>query len=98
MKQITLHGAAVRNSGAYVDAGETVDVGDKPDQIAADRAQELVRARGAVSHGEPATARTSPKPRSRKPKTKPAATKPTPAPEPAAEPSAPGSDKPAEPA
>ncbi len=42
MKKITLHGPTVRNDQSYADAGTTLTIGDKPDEIAADRARELV--------------------------------------------------------
>ncbi len=42
MKKILLHGAALRNDDSFVDAGETVAVGDTGDAIAAKRAQALV--------------------------------------------------------
>jgi hypothetical protein len=42
MKSITLTGPSARNSQEYVDAGVTLDVGDKPQEIALDRADVLV--------------------------------------------------------
>lgn len=42
MKKITLHGPAVRNDGSYVDAGETLTIGDGADEINSDRAADLV--------------------------------------------------------
>ena len=49
MKKITLYGPAVRNDGGYADSGATLDIGDKKDQISADRAKTLVDAGTAVS-------------------------------------------------
>jgi hypothetical protein len=48
MKKITLHGATTRNDGTYADAGVDLVVGDKPDQITADRAKEHVDASKGV--------------------------------------------------
>lgn len=42
MKKITLNGPSHRNSGDFVDAGTTVEVGGGKTQIDADRAQALV--------------------------------------------------------
>lgn len=42
MKTITLHGPALRNNGQHVDAGATVAVGDKPNEINSFRAKKLV--------------------------------------------------------
>lgn len=42
MKSITLHTAALDNSGIRHDGGATVDVGKADHQISADRAAELV--------------------------------------------------------
>lgn len=49
MKKITLHSPAARNDGTYADAGETLTIGDKPDEIAADRAKDLTDGSRAVS-------------------------------------------------
>lgn len=49
MKKITLYGSSVRNDGSYVDAGATLTIGDKPDEISADRAKELTDSGRAVS-------------------------------------------------
>jgi hypothetical protein len=49
MKKITLYGATVRNDGAYVDAGATLTLGDKADEIEAERAKALVDGGTAVS-------------------------------------------------
>ncbi|HCB75394.1 MAG TPA: hypothetical protein DEP91_04355 [Sphingomonas bacterium] len=49
MKKITLYAPSVRNDASYVDAGETIDIGAKPDQIDADRARKLVEVGHAVS-------------------------------------------------
>jgi hypothetical protein len=49
MKKITLHGPSVRNDGGYVDAGETLTIGDKAEEISADRAKAAVEAGTAVS-------------------------------------------------
>jgi len=49
MKKITLYGAATRNDGGYVDAGTTLTIGDKADEISAERAKGLVDAATAVS-------------------------------------------------
>lgn len=49
MKKITLHGPSVRNSGAYADAGTTLTIGDKADEIDAARAKQLVDDNIAVS-------------------------------------------------
>lgn len=43
MKQITLHTACLNNAGVRVDGGETVAVGDKPDEIGKARAAELIK-------------------------------------------------------
>lgn len=48
MKKITLHCATVRNDNTYADAGVTLAVGDKPDEITAVRAKDLVGAGTAV--------------------------------------------------
>jgi len=42
MKKIHLLGPTVRNNRRYVDAGAAIDVGDKPGEISAARAQKLV--------------------------------------------------------
>lgn len=42
MKKITLHGPTVRNDGSYVDAGETLIIGDDAREISSDRAADLV--------------------------------------------------------
>lgn len=42
MKSIQLHTARPTNGGSFRDAGASVDVGDKPDQINAIEAQALV--------------------------------------------------------
>ncbi|USI71620.1 hypothetical protein [Sphingomonas morindae] len=42
MNKILLHAATVRNDGRYVDAGETLVIGDAGDQIDASRADALV--------------------------------------------------------
>jgi len=49
MKKIVLHGPTVRNSGAYADAGTTLTIGDKADEIVAPRAKQLVDDNIAVS-------------------------------------------------
>lgn len=49
MKKITLYGSSVRNDGSYVDAGTTLTIGDKADEISADRAKELTDGARAVS-------------------------------------------------
>lgn len=49
MKRIILTGPSVRNGGAYVDAGETVEVGGGKTQIADDRAKELLDRGGALT-------------------------------------------------
>lgn len=55
MKHIHLNGAAVRNSGHYVDAGHTVPVGNDPDHIDAKRAKEMVdTGRATPADGKPA--------------------------------------------
>ena len=41
MNTITLHTAATRNDGSYADAGTTLVIGDKNEEISADRAQAL---------------------------------------------------------
>lgn len=48
MKKIHLHGPAVRNNRAYADAGVTLVVGDKPDEISADRAKKMLESGDAV--------------------------------------------------
>jgi len=58
MKAIHLHGAATRNNGRFIDAGATVEVGDKPEQISSTRADDLVnslRALGEKAASIPAT-------------------------------------------
>lgn len=42
MKKITLYASSTRNSGAFVDAGTTVTIGDAEDAIGTDRAKALV--------------------------------------------------------
>lgn len=49
MKKITLHSPAVRNSGAFADAGSTLTIGDQPDEITAARAKAMVDNGTAVS-------------------------------------------------
>ena len=49
MKKITLYSAASRNDGSYVDAGETLSIGDKAGEIDASRAKARVDANRAVS-------------------------------------------------
>lgn len=49
MKKITLHAAAVRNDGGYVDAGATLTIGDKHDEIDAARAKNLVDRHAAIA-------------------------------------------------
>jgi hypothetical protein len=49
MKKITLYGPAVRNDGSYADSGATLTIGDKPEEIDADRAKALVDGFTAVS-------------------------------------------------
>jgi hypothetical protein len=49
MKKITLYGPTVRNDGTYADSGTTLTIGDKADEISADRAKALVDTLGAVS-------------------------------------------------
>ena len=44
--KIILTGPNVRNDGSYVDAGIELDVGDKADQISADRAKQLTDGHG----------------------------------------------------
>ena len=49
MKKITLYGPAVRNDGSYADSGITVSIGDKAEEIDAERAKSLVNGGIAVS-------------------------------------------------
>ncbi|WP_267396561.1 MULTISPECIES: hypothetical protein [unclassified Sphingomonas] len=49
MKKITLYSAAVRNDGSYADAGTTLTIGDKLDEISAERAKPLTDGLTAVS-------------------------------------------------
>lgn len=49
MKMITLHSPAMRNDGGYVDAGATLTIGDKHDQIDAARAKNLVDRHAAIA-------------------------------------------------
>ena len=49
MKKITLYSPGLSNDGSFVDAGTTLTIGDKPDEISADRAKERVDAGLAVS-------------------------------------------------
>lgn len=49
MKKITLHGPAARNDGSYADAGTTLTIGDKPEEIDGERAKALVDEGRAVS-------------------------------------------------
>ena len=66
MQKIHLHSTSVRNDGSYVDAGETVGVGNGATQIAAERAKDLVDQRRAIV--EAAAKKSAPKkPASRKP-------------------------------
>ncbi|NLS25711.1 hypothetical protein S2M10_06810 [Sphingomonas sp. S2M10] len=58
MSVIHLHGPATANDGSFIDAGTDVTIGDKPKQIAADRASELVKAHTA-KRGAGAPAPTS---------------------------------------
>jgi hypothetical protein len=48
MKKITLHSPAVRNDNRYADSGITLSIGNRPDEISADRAKALVDASTAV--------------------------------------------------
>jgi hypothetical protein len=49
MKKIHLYGPAVRNNRVYADAGVTLTVGDKPDEISAARAKKLLDSGEAVA-------------------------------------------------
>ena len=49
MKKITLHGANVRNDGAYADAGTTLTIGDGATEITSARAKDAVDLGTAVS-------------------------------------------------
>ncbi len=51
MKKIVLHRATVDNTGAFVDAGAELTIGDKGEAgvITADRARDLVDSGGALS-------------------------------------------------
>lgn len=44
--KIILTGPNTRNDGSFVDAGTSLDIGDKPEHISADRAKELVDGHG----------------------------------------------------
>lgn len=49
MKTIVLHSPALTNAGKYLDGGATVSVGDAADQIAIDRAADLVKTQRAIA-------------------------------------------------
>lgn len=49
LKRITLYSPAVRNNGEYVDAGQTLDVGEDPEMIDAARAKTMIDGSLAVS-------------------------------------------------
>lgn len=49
MKALLLNTAVCDNGGARRDAGESLTIGTKPDQIASDRAKALVASGAAVS-------------------------------------------------
>jgi HrpA-like RNA helicase len=61
LKSIHLHRAAVDNAGNRIEAGNDLKVGDKPGEIAADRAQELLDTLGAITGTEAAKAEPEPK-------------------------------------
>lgn len=77
MKKITLHGPTVRNDGGYVDAGATLTIGEKGDEISSERASHLVDRGVALSETAAKADATpaAPKRRAKKPasKTKPKA-------------------------
>jgi len=54
LKSIHLHRASATNAGAFVDAGNDLKVGDKPDEITIDRAQQLLDTDGAITGTEAA--------------------------------------------
>jgi len=61
LKSIHLHRATVDNAGNRVEAGNDMKVGDKPAEIAADRAQDLLDTHGAITGTEAAKADPEPK-------------------------------------
>lgn len=60
MKSILLHTAAADNGLTRHEAGAEISVGDKPDQIAADRAAALVDAGTAIAVPAAAKGRAAP--------------------------------------
>jgi hypothetical protein len=66
MKKITLHGPTVRNDGSYADAGVTLTIGDKPEEISSDRAKGLVDIGIAVSETAAKAEDRAPKPTRRR--------------------------------
>lgn len=80
MKSIELNTAAVDNAGRRVEAGVTVVVGTRPNQIDADRAKELVaRASASAIRAKPKPKAPSTKKAVSKSKAAPAAKAPAPA-------------------
>lgn len=78
LKSITLHRAVLNNAGEYVDAGgDDIVVGDKPHQIDADRAAELLKQHGGVGHHEKSVTKTAKKKVTRKPAAKKPASPPS---------------------
>lgn len=49
IKKITLYRASSDNAGLFIDAGNTLEIGDGNDQISADRAKDLLDTGGADS-------------------------------------------------
>lgn len=49
MKKITLYAASSRNNGDYVDAGETLTIGNGAEEITSERAKTLVDGNLAAS-------------------------------------------------
>lgn len=59
MKKITLYRASASNAGLFIDAGNTIEIGDGDDQISADRAKDLLDTGGADSATAAAKAETA---------------------------------------